>query len=56
MRLKGGVNMTKCEVFSRVVGYYRPVSNWNEGKVEEFKQRKEFNAQKSLAGKFIKKE
>lgn len=27
------------EVYSRVVGYYRPVSNWNAGKQEEFKQR-----------------
>ena len=32
----------KCEVFSRVVGFYRPVSNWNKGKTEEFKDRKEF--------------
>lgn len=33
----------KCEVYSRVVGYLRPVSNWNKGKQEEFKQRKEYN-------------
>lgn len=33
---------TKCEVYSRVVGYLRPVSNWNEGKAEEFKDRKTF--------------
>ena len=31
-----------CEVYSRVVGYYRPVTNWNIGKREEFKDRKEF--------------
>lgn len=31
-----------CEVYSRVVGYYRPVQSWNEGKQEEFKDRKEF--------------
>jgi len=31
-----------CEVFSRIVGYYRPVSNWNKGKQEEFKMRKTF--------------
>ncbi len=30
------------EVYSRVVGYYRPVSNWNEGKAQEFKDRKEY--------------
>ena len=29
----------KAEVYSRVVGYYRPVNNWNEGKREEFKER-----------------
>ena len=33
---------TKCEVYSRVVGYLRPVDNWNEGKREEFKDRKVF--------------
>jgi len=33
---------TKCEVFSRVVGYIRPVSQWNEGKEAEFKDRKNF--------------
>ncbi len=32
----------ECEVYSRVVGYYRPVKNWNEGKKKEFKDRKEF--------------
>jgi len=31
-----------CEVYSRVVGYLRPVQQWNEGKREEFKERKEF--------------
>ncbi len=29
------------EVYSRVVGYYRPVSQWNKGKREEFSERKE---------------
>ena len=33
---------TKCEVYSRVVGYIRPTSQWNVGKVEEFKDRKVF--------------
>lgn len=42
----------KCEVYSRVVGYYRPVSNWNAGKQEEFKHRKEFNADVSLKSEF----
>ena len=30
----------KTEVYSRITGYYRPVQNWNDGKVQEFKQRK----------------
>lgn len=34
----------KTEVFSRVVGFYRPVQQWNLGKQEEFKQRKVFKA------------
>ena len=29
----------KCEVYSRVVGYHRPIQNWNKGKKEEFKDR-----------------
>ncbi|HDR53798.1 MAG TPA: hypothetical protein ENN60_04005 [archaeon] len=32
----------RCEVFSRVVGYIRPVAQWNDGKQEEFRQRKTF--------------
>ncbi|MFA5178458.1 MAG: ribonucleoside triphosphate reductase [Candidatus Paceibacterota bacterium] len=38
-----------CEVYSRVVGYLRPVSQWNEGKQQEFKERKEFKIKASLA-------
>ncbi len=34
---------TKCEVYSRVVGYLRPVEQWNDGKQEEFKQRSMFD-------------
>jgi ribonucleoside-triphosphate reductase len=37
-----------AEVYSRVVGYYRPVQNWNEGKREEFRQRKEYNVSLKL--------
>lgn len=33
---------TECEVYSRVVGYLRPVSQWNPGKKQEFKDRKVF--------------
>ena len=35
-----------CEVYSRVVGYLSPVSQWNEGKQEEFKQRQTYNIPK----------
>lgn len=33
---------SKCEVYSRVCGYFRPVCNWNKGKKEEFKERRTF--------------
>jgi ribonucleoside-triphosphate reductase len=33
----------KTEVYSRITGYYRPVQNWNDGKTQEFKQRKVYN-------------
>lgn len=31
-----------CEIYSRVVGYLRPISQWNDGKRAEFNQRKKF--------------
>lgn len=34
------VHGTKCEVYSRVVGYLRPVQGWNKGKKEEFSLRR----------------
>ena len=36
-------NYQNCEVYSRIVGYIRPVDQWNVGKAEEYKDRKEFN-------------
>ncbi len=33
---------SECEVYSRITGYYRPVKNWNNGKQEEFKERKTY--------------
>ena len=30
----------KTEVYSRITGYYRPVQNWNDGKAQEFRDRK----------------
>ena len=33
----------KTEVYSRITGYYRPVQNWNDGKTQEFKDRKVYD-------------
>ena len=32
----------KTEIYSRITGYYRPVQNWNDGKSQEFKERKTY--------------
>lgn len=32
----------KTEIYSRITGYYRPIQNWNDGKTQEYKQRKEY--------------
>ncbi len=37
----------KTEVYSRITGYYRPIQNWNDGKTEEYKMRKEYDISKS---------
>ncbi len=37
----------KAEVYSRITGYYRPVQNWNEGKSQEYKNRKIYNMEHS---------
>jgi len=37
----------ETEVYSRVVGYLRPVQNWNLGKKEEFRQRKAYSQEKA---------
>lgn len=36
---------SQTEVYTRIVGYYRPVSNWNPGKKAEYKDRVEFDSQ-----------
>lgn len=36
-----------CEIYSRVTGFIRPVSGWNSGKKEEFKDRKKFKVPKT---------
>lgn len=35
------------EVYSRITGYYRPVQNWNDGKAQEFKDRRTYNVNKT---------
>ena len=35
-------NFQHCEVYSRVVGYLRPVAQWNDAKAQEFRDRKTF--------------
>ena len=37
----------KTEVYSRITGYYRPVQNWNDGKSQEFQDRKVYNVNNS---------
>ena len=34
-----------CEVYSRIVGYLRPVRNWNDGKRQEFEDRTTFQTE-----------
>ena len=38
----------KTEVYSRITGYYRPVQNWNDGKAQEFKDRRVYNVGHSV--------
>ncbi len=37
---RDGVTGRPCEVYSRIVGYYRPVQHWNKGKKQELAERK----------------
>ena len=41
----------KTEVYSRITGYYRPVQNWNDGKSQEFKDRKTYDIANSHLNK-----
>lgn len=42
--MKKAMQRQKCEVYSRVVGYIRPVQQWNKGKKSEYIDRKTFVA------------
>jgi ribonucleoside-triphosphate reductase len=46
----------KTEVYSRITGYYRPVSNWNDGKAQEYKDRVSYEIANSKLTKEVKKE
>ncbi|MBE6807463.1 MAG: ribonucleoside triphosphate reductase [Ruminococcaceae bacterium] len=38
----------EAEVYSRITGYYRPVKNWNDGKAQEYKERKLYDVANSV--------
>ena len=40
------------EVYSRITGYYRPVQNWNDGKAQEYKDRKVYDIGSSMQAHF----
>lgn len=41
----------RVEVYSRITGYYRPVQNWNDGKTQEFLDRKTYDIEHSILKK-----
>lgn len=45
---------TPCEIWTRVMGYFRPLMNFNKGKVSEYNERKYFN--QKIAMEHIKKD
>lgn len=47
---------SRTEVYSRITGYYRPIQNWNDGKSEEFLNRKTYNIKTSKLNHGIKDE
>ena len=49
---------TKCEVWTRVMGYHRPVSQWNKGKKSEYKERKYYREDVTISSldRYAKKE
>ena len=41
------------QTFSRISGYYRPVQNWNDGKAQEFKDRKTYDQRQAIDGEVL---
>jgi len=46
----------KAEVYSRITGYYRPIQNWNDGKLAEYDNRKEYEPENSVLTHSVKEE
>lgn len=42
---------TPCEIWCRVMGYHRPVCNWNAGKQQEHRDRQFFRETKAVPGR-----
>jgi hypothetical protein len=49
------IDRMPCQIYTRVIGYLRPVSAYNIGKKSEFYSRKYFDEQKSANSEFIRK-
>ncbi len=47
VRTENRIKAIRTEVYSRIVGYYRPVQSWNKGKREEFSDRKYISLNKA---------
>ncbi len=43
----------ETEVYSRISGYYRPTKNWNDGKAQEFKERKTYDQKQAVEGEVL---
>lgn len=39
----------QTEVYSRIVGYFRPIQNWNQGKKQEFLERKTYAVPRDIS-------
>ena len=48
--IANGLKRVKCEVWTRAMGYCRPVSNFNKGKKSEYKERKCFTEKAAVNG------
>ena len=45
-----GVKRTTCEIWTRAMGYCRPIDNFNKGKKSEFRERKYFTEKQTIKG------